>query len=148
MKKKNFTMLELIAVISIMAVLLSITTAIKPNKMESELKTIGALIQLYQAKSLNLKEGEFYNIYIGEKFTITDETGIIRESKPITTAIRFLDGPTSKEFSFNHVGEVEDKVKVLRFNFGGHKVRISNFTGKFLYHDEDADYSAGNSNSL
>jgi len=148
MRKQNFSMLELIAVMIIMTILLSITSFRNPDRAKSEVSAIGAMIQLYQAKSLNLTEGEFYSIHIGDKITVTDETGFVCESKIITSPIQFLDGPITKDFLFNHVGEVEDKIKVLRFKIGGYKVRVNNFTGKFLYYDELANYSAGNSNSF
>lgn len=133
-------MLELIAVMTIMTILLSITSFRNPDRSKSEVTSIGAMIQLYQAKSVNLKEGEFYSIHIGDKITVTDETGFVCESKIITSPIKFLDGPISKDFLFNHVGEVENKTKVLRFKVGGYKVRINAFTGKFLYYDELAQY--------
>lgn len=142
MKKQNFTMIELIAVITIMAVLMTmIITISKPDRAKADTRIIGGLIKLYQAKSLNLVEGEVYTIDVDKTFTVTDENGIIIESEDIISPIQFLrSNPTDRFFSFNHRGEITDLSKVLRFKVGAYKVQINNFTGKFSYYDESAQY--------
>ena len=141
-KVKAFTMIELIAVITIMAVLLTMVTSIsKTDPAKKDVKVIGCMIQIYNAKAFILESGEFYSIHIGENITVTDHTGNIIESKELTSSIEFLDnGDTERGFIFNHRGEVQDLNKVLRFRVGEYKVKINNFTGKFSYYDEDAEY--------
>lgn len=141
MKKQRFSLIELIAVITIMSILLTmIVTISKPDRAKADTKVIGGLINLYHAKSQSLFDGELYTFNIDNTFTITDENGDIVESKEITAPLLFLDGSTSKSFSFNNRGEVTDLSKVLRFKVGVYKVKINNFTGRFSYYDELAQY--------
>lgn len=141
MKKKNFTLIELIVVITIMAILMTMLMSIsKPDRSKADTRVIGGLINLYHAKTYTLLKGEFYTFNIDKTFTITDHNGIIVESKKIITPILFIDGATSKTFTFNHRGEVTDLSKKLRFKIGEYKVKLNNFTGKFSYYDELAEY--------
>lgn len=141
-KVKAFTMIELIAVITIMAVLLTLITSIRtPDHSQKDVKVIGGMIQLYNAKAFSLQDGEFYSIHIGETLTVTDHTGKILESKELTAPIEFFDNSdSSRTFIFNRRGEVQDLAKVLRFKVGEYKVKLNNFTGKFSYYDELAEY--------
>lgn len=141
MKNQKFSLIELIAVITIMGVLLTmIITISKPDRAKADTKVIGGLINLYHAKVSTLHESKSYTINIGQSFTITDQDGKVLESKEIKTPIVFLDGQTSKNFTFNHRGEVTDLSKVIRFKVGPYKMRLNNFTGKFSYYDEQAIY--------
>ncbi len=141
MKKKNFSLIELITVITIMGVLLSmIITISKPDRAKADTRVIGGLINLYQAKVTGLHESKSYTINIGQNFTIKDQFGKLLESKEIKSSIIFLDGSTSKTFTFNSRGEVTDHSKVIRFKVGAYKVKLNNFTGKFSYYDELAAY--------
>lgn len=135
-------MIELISVITIMAVLLTMVSAIgRPDHSQKDVKVIGGMIQLYNAKAFSLQDGEFYSIHIGETLTVTDQDGNLLEEAAIKSTIEFYDNSdSSRTFIFNRRGEVQDLSKVLRFKVGEYKVKLNNFTGKFSYYDELAEY--------
>lgn len=140
-RARMFTMIELVAVIMIMAILLTVIVSVKTiDKSDRDVKAIGSLIKLYHSKTNNLNSGEYYTISISDKLTIVDHTGVELESEELTADIIFLDGATNRSFIFNHRGEVQSPSKILRFKVGEHKVKINNFTGKFSYYDESAEY--------
>jgi len=133
MGKKNFTMVELITVITIMAVLMTMLINIsKPDPTKKDITSIGNTISLYHAKSMTLQEGEVYSFDLNNSLIVKDNAGQIIENIKLSESVKYLDAATPGDFTINHRGECS--TSKIEFTIGKYEGKINKFTGRFSYY--------------
>lgn len=139
-KVKVFTMIELIAVITVMAILLTMVISVmKTDPSSLEIKKVGSMIKLYQSKAFSLKGESLYIISLKSgEFKITDQDGIQLELIELKSDISFRDGSAVKSFNLLNTGECQvitgNDTAALIFKVGNQEGKVNIFTGKFSYY--------------
>jgi prepilin-type N-terminal cleavage/methylation domain-containing protein len=138
MKKKNFTMIELLTVITIMSILLGITMQVmRPDRAKAAIKQVGGSINVWSAKAMSDSTSyrmEFTENLI-EVYNIDDE---LVGSKNIISKLTFFDNDgnpaTSQTIEFNRNGSMEDLIgaKIYADTW---LAQVNGFTGHLSYYE-------------
>lgn len=138
MKKKNFTMLELMTVIAIMSILLGITMRVlKPDRAAAAIKQVGGSINVWSAKAMS--EGTSYRMEFTERlievYNVDDE---LIHSKNIISNLSFFDhdgnSTPGQTIEFNKYGSMED-LKGTKIYADTWVARVNGFTGHLSYYE-------------
>jgi len=138
MKKKNFTLLELMTVITIMSILLGITMQVmRPDRAKAAIKQVGGSINVWSAKAM--AEGTNYRMEFTESlievYNIDDE---LVSSENVISNLTFFDNDGNstigQTIEFNKYG--------CMVNLLGAKIyadtwvaRVNGFTGHLSYYE-------------
>lgn len=138
MKKKTFTMIELLTVITIMSVLLGITMQVmRPDRAKAAIKQVGGSINVWSARAM--ADGTSYRMEFTENlievYNIDDE---LVGSKNIISNLTFFDNDgistTSQTIEFNKFGSMED-IKGTKIYADLWVARVNGFTGHLSYYE-------------
>lgn len=142
MKKKNFTMLELMTVITIMSILLGITMqVIRPDRAAASIKQVGGSISVWSAKAM--AEGTIYRMEFTEDlievYNIVDE---LVYSEKVMSPLSFFDhndNPKATEtIKFNRYGGMID-LRGAKIYADTWVARVNGFTGHLSYYEDAND---------
>jgi len=138
MKKKNFTMIELLMVMTIMSILLGITMQIlKPDRAAAAIKQVGGSINVWSARAM--ADDTSYRMEFTERLVkIYDINNKQVGSKNIISPLTFFDNDgnpmTSQTIVFNKYGGM--------VNLLGAKIyadtwvaKVNGFTGHLSYYE-------------
>jgi prepilin-type N-terminal cleavage/methylation domain-containing protein len=138
MKKKTFTMIELLVVMTIMSILLGITMQVlRPDRAKAAIKQVGGSINVWSAKAM--AEGTSYRMEFTENlievYNTADE---LVGSKNIMSPLSFFDhngNPTQTQtIEFNKFGSMED-IKGTKIYADMWVARVNGFTGHLSYYE-------------
>lgn len=140
MKKKNFTMIELLTVITIMSILLGITMQVmRPDRAKVAIKQVGGSINVWSAKAM--AEGTRYRIEFTENlievYNIDNE--LVHHEK-VMSPLSFFDHAEnpmplqSQTIEFNKYGGMID-LRGARIYADTWIARVNGFTGHLSYYE-------------
>lgn len=138
MKKKNFTMLELMTVIAVMSILLGITMQVlRPDRAKVAIKQVGGSINVWSAKAM--AEGTSYRMEFTENLIeIYNTADELVGSKNIMSPLSFFDhdgnSTQSQTIEFNKFGSMED-IKGTKIYADLWVARVNGFTGHLSYYE-------------
>ena len=138
-KIKAFTMMELIMVITIMAILLTITLgSMKADTSKAAIIQVGTNLKLYNAKAM--AEQTTYRIEItAQKLEVYDIYSALVHEEELKHAVTFDTTPsgaaiTNESVVINYRGELENRTSELKLWINKRPLRVNMFTGKVSYY--------------
>lgn len=138
MNKKKFTMIELMTVITLCAILLSISfRVLQPDRAATAIKQVGASIVVWNARAMS--ESTSYRLEftkrLVEVYNINDE---LIDSKTIMSDLSFFDtlgNPIiNQTVEFNRYGSMED-LKGAKIYADTYVANVNGFTGHLSYYE-------------
>jgi len=132
-KVKAFTMIELIMVITIMAILLTVTlSALKVDTSKAAIIQVGTNLALYNAKALS--EQTTYRIEItAKKLEVYDIDDKLIHEEDLKHTVTF-DNVPNESVLINERGELEGRSSGLKLWVKERPLRVNMFTGKVSYY--------------
>jgi prepilin-type N-terminal cleavage/methylation domain-containing protein len=138
-KVKAFTMIEMIMVITIMAILLTITLGtMKADTSKAAIIQVGTNLKLYNAKAM--AEQTTYRIEITtDKLEVYDIYSALVHEEDLKHAVTFDTTPsgaaiTNESVVINYRGELENRTSGLKLWIKDRPLRVNMFTGKVSYY--------------
>ena len=133
-KIKAFTMIELIMVITIMAILLTITLgSMKADTSKAAIIQVGTTLKLYNAKAM--AEQTTYRIEItAQKLEVYDIYSALVHEEDLKHAVTFDTNITNESVVINYRGELENRTSGLKLWVNKRPLRVNMFTGKVSYY--------------
>lgn len=138
MKKKRFTMIELLTVITIMSILLGITMQVmRPDRAKAAIKQVGGSINVWSAKSM--ADDTIYRMeFTKNLIEVYNPDNELISSENVISDLSFVDHggnpTTSQTIEFNREGGMLDLL--------GAKIyadlwvaRVNGFTGHLSYYE-------------
>jgi prepilin-type N-terminal cleavage/methylation domain-containing protein len=144
MKKKNFTIIELLVVMTIMSILLGISMQVlKPDRAKAAIKQVGGSITAWSARAMSESTSyrlEFTKNLI-EVYNINNE---LVYSKKTMSPLSFFDHADipqplpDQTIVFNKFGSMGD-LRGARIYADTWIARVNGFTGHLSYYEEEED---------
>lgn len=138
-KIKAFTMIELITVITIMAVLLTIgLKGLKADTSKAALIQVGENLKLYNSKALS--EQTTYRIEItAKRIEVYNSLDELIHAEGLKHEVTFYTPPTKPTVTeesvvINKRGELEDRSSELKLWVSKRPLRMNMFTGHVVYY--------------
>jgi type II secretory pathway pseudopilin PulG len=113
-KKRRFTIIELLVVVTLMSILMSITfTITAPDRSGNEISNVRSVIQLYQAGAYSDLDGkEYYRVSLSDAgltiWAVTANATVEVHHNDIDSKVLFDDGSIIKGFKIRRDGTVYD----------------------------------------
>jgi len=150
MKNKNFTMIELLMVMTIASVILGMSMRVlRPDSAAAAIKQVGGNLNVWNSKAMS--DNTSYRLeFTKNEITVYDTDNKLVHTEDIISDLSFFDNngnPTpSQTIIFDNQG--------CMVNLLGAKiyadtwlVRVNGFTGHVSYHEDEAESYVLNSNS-
>ena len=147
MRKSNFTLIELIAVVAIMAILLSTVMALRSSGDNRQVVKVCGFMKEVQLRSYKLKMHQWYKIelksrsftdddgtVVGVVVEVTDEKGRAVDSFRAKGKLEFA-GASGRTFRYHWHGYREEPESIsFMFTIDGYKAKINTFNGNIEYY--------------
>lgn len=146
-KVKPFTMIEMMVVITLVAILLSVSfRVLKPDRAAAAIKQVGGQINVWNAKAMASESNISYRMEFTEKLlevykvttTNGSETVTIVHTENIISPLNFIDKDgnpsTSQEIEFNNRGEMTELTGTKIYS-GIWSAKVNGFTGHLSYYE-------------
>lgn len=135
-------MLELMAVITLMAILLGIASqAIKPDRAAAAIKQVGGSISIWSAKAM-ADDTSYRMEFTKNLLEVYNEDNVLIHSLKIISDLTFVDHSgnpkTNQTIVFNKMGGMND-LQGTKIYADEWVARVNGFTGHLAYYDDEEE---------